>query len=160
VEEFPEGVPGNQPPARRRGTRRGRERNIECSRDIAGAKATKRDEKGGRKSQRLIVPRKPGNSSREDPAEGSGRRVRHPLEGNMPKTPNFESVSTRRQRIAELAKQAPQMAFTSLNHHLDLDWLREAFHRTRKDGAPGVDGQTWAGYAENLERTRCSSGRW
>jgi group II intron reverse transcriptase/maturase len=69
----------------------------------------------------------------------------------MPKTPNFESVSTRRQRIAELAKQAPQMAFTSLNHHLDLDWLREAFHRTRKDGAPGVDGQTWAGYAENLE---------
>jgi group II intron reverse transcriptase/maturase len=50
-----------------------------------------------------------------------------------------------------LAKQSPQMAFTSLNHYLDVDWLREAFHRTRKDGAPGVDGQTWAEYAENLE---------
>ena len=37
------------------------------------------------------------------------------------------------------------------NHYLDLDWLREAFYRTRQDGAPGVDGQTWAGYAENLE---------
>lgn len=69
----------------------------------------------------------------------------------MPETPNSESVSTRQQRIAMLAKQSPQMAFISLNHYLDLDWLREAFHRTRKDGAVGVDGQTWAGYAENLE---------
>ena len=69
----------------------------------------------------------------------------------MPETPNSESVSTRQQRIAMLAKQSPQRAFISLNHYLDLDWLREAFLRTRKDGAPGVDGQTWTGYAENLE---------
>lgn len=69
----------------------------------------------------------------------------------MTKTPSFESVSTKQQRIAELAKQNPTMAFTSLNHYLDAAWLREAFHRTRKDGAPGVDGQTWAEYGENLE---------
>ena len=69
----------------------------------------------------------------------------------MAETPSSESVSTRRQRIAKLAKQSPQTAFISLNHYLDLDWLREAFRRTRKDGAPGVDGQTWAEYAENLE---------
>jgi len=43
------------------------------------------------------------------------------------------------------------VAFTTLNHYLDLAWLREAFHRTRKEGAPGVDGQTWSDYAENLE---------
>jgi len=43
------------------------------------------------------------------------------------------------------------MAFTSLNHFLDITWLREAFRRTRKDGAPGVDGQTWAEYGEDLE---------
>jgi RNA-directed DNA polymerase len=61
------------------------------------------------------------------------------------------TVSTRQRRIAELAKQAPQMGFTSLNHHLDLDWLREAFWRTRRDGAPGVDGQTAQGYEANLE---------
>jgi RNA-directed DNA polymerase len=60
------------------------------------------------------------------------------------------SVSTRQQRIAELAKQSPQMGFTSLNHHLSLGWLAEAFQRTRKDGAPGVDGQTWDDYAVNL----------
>jgi RNA-directed DNA polymerase len=61
------------------------------------------------------------------------------------------SVSTKQQRIAELAKRSPQMGFTSLAYLMDIDWLREAFHRTRKDGAPGVDGQTWADYAVNLE---------
>jgi RNA-directed DNA polymerase len=58
--------------------------------------------------------------------------------------PSPTTVSTRQQRIAELAKQAPQMGFTSLNHHLDLPWLYEAFRRTRRDGAPGIDGQTAA----------------
>ena len=61
------------------------------------------------------------------------------------------NTSTKRQRIAELAKQKPEMAFTSLNHLLDLDLLREAFSRTPKDKAPGVDGQTYADYAANLE---------
>jgi RNA-directed DNA polymerase len=69
----------------------------------------------------------------------------------MPETPNSVSVSTRQQRIAMLAKQSPQMAFTALNHYLDLDWLREAFEHTRKDGAVGVDGQTWTDYGGNLE---------
>jgi len=50
---------------------------------------------------------------------------------------NSEIVSTRCQRIAELAKQSPQMGFTSLNHHIDLHWLHEAYLRTRKDGAVG-----------------------
>jgi hypothetical protein len=57
-----------------------------------------------------------------------------------------DPVSTKQQRIAERAKQAPQLAFTSLNHHLDLPWLVQAFKRTRPDGAPGVDGQTAEDY--------------
>jgi RNA-directed DNA polymerase len=61
-----------------------------------------------------------------------------------------DTVSTRQQRIAELAKQTPQMGFTSLNHHLDLAWLAEAYRRTRQDGAPGVDGQTGADYGLSL----------
>ncbi len=59
-------------------------------------------------------------------------------------------VSTRQQRIAELARQAPQMGFTSLNQHLDLRWLYEAYLRTRPDGAAGVDGQTAADYGAHL----------
>lgn len=64
---------------------------------------------------------------------------------------NSTTVSTRQQRIAQLAKQAPEMGFTSLNHFLDLAWLQAAFARTRKDGAVGVDGQTADEYAQNLE---------
>jgi group II intron reverse transcriptase/maturase len=59
-------------------------------------------------------------------------------------------VSTQQQRLAELARQAPQLGFTTLNHYLDLPWLREAYRRTRKDGAAGVDGQTAADYDADL----------
>ena len=64
---------------------------------------------------------------------------------------NSTSVYTKQQRIATLAKRSPSMGFTSLAYLMDIDWLREAFYRTRKDGAPGVDGQTWNEYAKNLE---------
>lgn len=50
-----------------------------------------------------------------------------------------------------LARQAPGMAFTSLSHHLDLEWMKEAFRRTRKDGAVGIDGQTGKDYEADLE---------
>jgi len=69
----------------------------------------------------------------------------------MAGTPRPGTVSTKRMRIAALAKQMPGTALRSLSHHMDLDWLREAYRRTRKDGASGVDGQTAAEYAENLE---------
>lgn len=44
------------------------------------------------------------------------------------------------------------MAFTSLNHFLDEEWLRYAYDLTRKDGAVGVDGQTAADYERNLDQ--------
>jgi len=53
-------------------------------------------------------------------------------------------VSTKQRRIAELARKGPQMAFTTLAHHIDIAWLRKAYDLTRKDGAVGVDGQTAA----------------
>src|SRR5262245_18973426 len=65
--------------------------------------------------------------------------------------PSSETVSTKLQRIAKLAREAPDMAFTSLSHHIDIEWLREAYRRTRKDGAPGVDGQTAAEYEVGQE---------
>lgn len=61
------------------------------------------------------------------------------------------TISTKQARIATLAKQMPGRALHSLSHHMDLDWLREAYRRTRKDGAAGVDGQRASDYAENLE---------
>lgn len=58
---------------------------------------------------------------------------------------------TGQQRIAELARQAPELSFTTLAHHIDINWLHAAFRRTRQDGATGVDGQTAAAYAVNLQ---------
>ena len=84
----------------------------------------------------------------------------------MPETPSSETISTKQQRIATLAKQSPQLAFTTLSHHLDLAWLREAYQRTRKSGAVGVDGQTAREYEQHLEANlqslldRVKSGRY
>jgi len=61
------------------------------------------------------------------------------------------SVSTRQQHIAAMAKRYAGSPLTTLSHHLDLLWMREAYGRVRRDSAPGVDGQTVADYGENLE---------
>src|SRR4029453_13358492 len=43
------------------------------------------------------------------------------------------------------------MVLTTLAHLMDVDFLREAYRRTRKDSAPGIDGVTADAYAEHLE---------
>lgn len=61
------------------------------------------------------------------------------------------TISTRLERVAELARKHPDRALMSLHHVIDVAWLREAYRRTRKDGAVGVDGQTAEAYARDLE---------
>ena len=61
-----------------------------------------------------------------------------------------EIISTRQQAIAELARGAPKMVVLTLAHHIDLVWMEEAYRRTRKDGAVGVDGVTADAYEERL----------
>lgn len=69
---------------------------------------------------------------------------------------NSNSVSTKLRRIAELARHHSEKALTTLAHHIDEEFLREAYHRTRKNSAAGIDGQTAAGYASDLERNLSS----
>ena len=58
------------------------------------------------------------------------------------------------------------MALSSLHHDIDLEWMKEAYRLTRKDGAPGIDGVTADDYATNLEANlfdlldRIKSGRY
>jgi RNA-directed DNA polymerase len=63
-------------------------------------------------------------------------------------------VSTKQRRIAQLAKQAPEMGM-NLSHHMDLEWFKEAYRRTRKEGAVGIDGQNGRDYAVRLEENLC-----
>jgi RNA-directed DNA polymerase len=70
----------------------------------------------------------------------------------MPGAQELENVLTLQQRIAERAKQSPEVGFTSLAHLMDKHWMYRAFARTRKDGAVGVDGQTVEDYiGDDLE---------
>src|ERR1035437_3894137 len=59
----------------------------------------------------------------------------------MKDTQRSENVCTKQQRIAEIARQRPQERLTALNHYLDVEWLTEAFHRVRRNSAPGVTGR-------------------
>ena len=69
----------------------------------------------------------------------------------MPDTPGSTSISPGLRRVAELAREAPELAFNTLAHHIDINLLRKAYALTPKDKAAGVDGQTAEMYAEDLE---------
>lgn len=75
-------------------------------------------------------------------------------------------VSTKLQRIAGMAREHPTRAFTNLAHYIDLDWMREAYRQTRKDGATGIDGVTGTEYGKQLDENlqdlldRFKSGRY
>jgi RNA-directed DNA polymerase len=79
---------------------------------------------------------------------------------------SLTNLSTKRQRIAELARTKRGVALSTLHHVIDLEWMQEAYRLTRKDGAPGFDGVTADDYATNLDANlldlldRIKSGRY
>lgn len=72
-------------------------------------------------------------------------------EGKMAETLNSGDISTRVRRIAEMARMHRGETLRSIHHAIDLEWLKEAHRRTRKDGAVGVDAQTAVEYGQELE---------
>jgi RNA-directed DNA polymerase len=92
-----------------------------------------------------------GEPTRGTPPSKGRHRDTGPLEGKIMEPQTSRNISTKLERIAKLAKEAPNMAFRSLAHYIDIEWLHEAYRRTRKDGAVGVDGLSAIEYAANLE---------
>ena len=84
----------------------------------------------------------------------------------MEETLSSTNTSTKQQWIAEQAEKHPERVFTSLHHLIDEEWMLEAYRRTRKDGATGIDGVTAADYEKELEANladlsnRIKSGRY
>ena len=72
-------------------------------------------------------------------------------EGKMRGISRSPIVSTILQQIAKQAVEYPEMVFTTLIHHIDVDFLKEAYWRTSKTAAPGLDGLTAKDYAVNLD---------
>ena len=84
----------------------------------------------------------------------------------MTESPSSQDISTKLERIAKQAKEIRDAGLQTLAHYIDVNWLREAYRRTRKDGALGVDRQSAEQYAERLEENlqslleRAKSGRY
>ena len=71
---------------------------------------------------------------------------------NTPRTQSRQGVPSARDRIRQAAKTDKGRRFTTLLHHVyDIETLREAYFGLKRDAAPGVDGETWQTYGEQLE---------
>ena len=62
-----------------------------------------------------------------------------------------QTVSLKLYQLRAQAKRHPERVFTTLHHLVDVDFLREAYRRTRKDAAVGADKVRAVDYAKNLE---------
>ena len=110
---------------------------------------------GPGKSDSPVVPEKPPNNAGQPAAEGvEGRGL---AKGNLPqqnasRTQSRERALSALERVRQAARKDKKLRFTSLLHHVyDLDTLREAYFGLKREAAPGVDGETWQHYGEDLE---------
>src|SRR5712692_1289115 len=109
---------------------------------------------GRGKSDSLVVPEKSPNKAKASAAEVMEGRVlakRNPVEQNRPRTQRRTSLPSALERVRRAAGDKKRR-FTVLFHHVcDVDRLREAFLALKRNAVPGVDGETWRSYSQNLE---------
>ena len=106
------------------------------------------------KSHSLILPEKSPNNTPSGAAEGmEGRGLAKgkALEHNMLRTQGRDGVHHALERIREAAKDKGKR-FTALFHHVySVELLRKSYFDLRREAAPGIDGETWRHYGENLD---------
>lgn len=100
-----------------------------------------------------IVPRKSSNK----PKGAEKMEERPPVKGNVQRYPSPRTQSRASgmqkvlERIREAVKRDKEAKLTSLYHHVyNVDHLEQAYHGLKKKAAPGVDGETWQHYGEDL----------
>jgi RNA-directed DNA polymerase len=117
---------------------------------------------GRRKSDRPVVATKPANKVgvtannaevlTAEQVEQRGLAKGKPPRQNTDRALDRATVQNALGRIRQAAVKDKQAKFTSLMHHIyNLSTLREAYLELKRDAAPGVDGETWRQYGENLE---------
>jgi len=108
-----------------------------------------------RKSDRPVVATKPANKAGEPVAERVERRglaKGKPPRQNTNRAQDRAKVQSALGRIRQAAVKDKRQRFTSLMHHIyDPSMLREAYYGLKRDAAPGVDGETWREYGEDLD---------
>jgi hypothetical protein len=111
---------------------------------------------GPGKSDSPVVPEKSPNNAGQPVAEGmEGRGL---AKGNLPqqnasRTPSRKDAPSALERVRQAAGKDKKLRFTALLHHIyNLETLRMAYFSLKKEASPGVDGETWRHYGEELER--------
>ena len=107
------------------------------------------------KTDRPAVPAKSSNNAEQTVAERmKGRGL---TKGNLPQQ-NASRIQSRidapsaLERVRQAARKDKKLRFTALLHHIyNLETLRMAYFSLKKEAAPGVDGETWRQYGEQLE---------
>ena len=120
---------------------------------------------GHEKSDLAILAVKPANKVEQPLAERSAaeRSAAEPVErragakGNVGqqsthRTQSRASVSQALERIRKVASERKKERFTALFHHINTEFLEEAFFELSQNAAPGVDRLTWKAYEADLER--------
>jgi group II intron reverse transcriptase/maturase len=119
-----------------------------------------------RKSDDCVVPEKRPNKVCGAPQTAEGVEGRRSTKGN-PDRQNGDRTQSRvtleiaLERIRQAARRDKRQRFTALWHHVyDKERLREAYARLNRQGAAGVDEETWESYGKKLEeRLEDLSGR-
>jgi hypothetical protein len=110
---------------------------------------------GQGKSDGLVVPKKATNKAgglAAEELEGRGLAKRNLGQRDTIRTQGREVVSSALARVRQAARSGKEEKFTALLHHVYAkEALREASYALERDAAPGVDGQTWRAYGEDLE---------
>ena len=106
-------------------------------------------------SDSSVRPRKSSNKAGLPVAEGMEERElakRNWRQSAALRTQGRARVVRGLERIRQVAQRDKEVRFTALLHHVyDVDMLREAYFNLKRDAAPGVDGETWQHYGEDLE---------
>jgi len=85
--------------------------------------------------------------------EGRGLAKGNLPQQNVSRTPSRTDAPSALKRVRQAAKKDRKLRFTALLHHIyNLEMLRVAYFSLKKEAAPGVDGETWRHYGEELER--------
>ena len=110
---------------------------------------------GPGKSDRPVVPEKSSNNAgppATEGIEGRGLAKGNLRQQNASRTPSRNDAPSALERVRQAAKQDRKLRFTALLHHIyNLETLRLAYFSLKKEASPGVDGETWRHYGEQLE---------
>ncbi len=110
---------------------------------------------GRGKSDSAVVAVRPTNKAGRLAAEPEERRAGtkgSAVQQSTCRAQNRESVSQALDRIRKVASQRKKEKFTALLHHISPEHLEAAFYELKENAAPGVDGLTWRGCEEDLDR--------